>query len=57
MKRRKKSAPRISRRFASIMKAEEQVETDLKYWAVHALHWNAFLFAVIGVFTVGYTLF
>jgi hypothetical protein len=58
MKRRKKKpSNRISKRFANVLKEHHPVETDFNYWAMHALHWNALLFAVIGFFVVGRTVF
>ncbi len=33
------------------------VNRDLRFWLIHALHWHAFLFAVIAVLVVGMTMF
>jgi hypothetical protein len=55
--KRKKRVSRISKRHVAIAKAEERVEPDLRYWAIHALHWHAFLVAVVAVLTVGYMYF
>ena len=35
----------------------ERVETDLKYWAIHATHWLYTLLAVIAVIVVGLGIF
>ena len=37
-----------------MLKAEEPVETDLHYWLMHALHWQAFLVVVTTGLYVGY---
>lgn len=56
MKRRNVST-RVSKRFLDIQKAEMPHEIDFGYWLIHALHWHAFLLAVVSVLTVGYTVF
>jgi len=35
----------------------DQVETNVTYWVIHATHWCAFLFIVIVILAVGKTLF
>lgn len=50
----KRKVATLSRRFADVLTQEEKVETDLKFWAVHALHWHALLLAVAGGLYLGY---
>jgi hypothetical protein len=40
-----------------LLAEEQRVETDLRYWLIHALHWHALLLAVIGILVVGVTCF
>jgi hypothetical protein len=35
----------------------QPVETNLRYWLIHALHWQALLLAIISVLVIGVTLF
>lgn len=52
-KTRKTSQARV--RFSHI--EEPKVETDLKFWLIHALHWHALLLAIVGILVVGVTFF
>ncbi len=47
----------ISSRMRKLLAEEQRVETDLRFWLIHALHWHALLLAVIGVLVVGVTCF
>ncbi len=47
----------ISSRMRKLLAEEQRVETDLRYWLIHALHWHALLLAVIGILVVGVTCF
>ncbi len=38
------------------MEEDEPVKTDLKYWAIHALHWHALLLAIVAFLAVGYSM-
>lgn len=31
------------------------VQTDWKFWALHALHWHALLLVVVAILYMGYT--
>ncbi len=54
--RSRKISSRLSRHFREVMKQNAPIERDLRYWVIHALHWNALLFAVMTILTVGYNL-
>lgn len=57
MPRRKKNGVRRERKPFPHFIEDKPVETDLRYWLIHVLHWHALLFAVIAFFVVGMTFF
>lgn len=52
--RKRKSNKRMSKRFAAILKAEERVVADFKYWLIHIFHWHALFFTIAGGLYIGY---
>lgn len=52
-RRKKTKRPDMRVRFRD----DPPVETDLRFWLEHVLHWHALLFAVTSLFYIGYVLF
>ncbi|MBI5654188.1 hypothetical protein HZC53_00825 [Candidatus Uhrbacteria bacterium] len=44
-----------SRRLTQFDNDHAPVQTDWKFWALHALHWHALLLAVVTILYMGYT--